>query len=206
MVLDSTHLMPLGVGFVGGIAVAGLIYWGVIKRLSLSTIWHGATWSEVAIGCLVVASLLGAALGQLPFTHAALIILFGSVAFLAAGRVMASLERGETIELQGHWGGLGGALGGWRVSPTTGLVLLTLAFAGAAVGIAASIKTGETKTTGSEQKAPAAEKKDTQVSPAPASPSAVPPAPPSPSSATPPAAGTGAPLPAQEAPRTGSGS
>lgn len=43
---------------------------------------------------------------------------------------LALVRAKEPIEFQGHWGGFGGALGGWRISRSLGLLMASLIFGG----------------------------------------------------------------------------
>jgi hypothetical protein len=64
---------------------------------------------------------------------AALVLLLGTGAVMLAVIGGEQLRDAKAIELSSHWGGLGGALGGWRLSPVTATVLLALIFLGATV-------------------------------------------------------------------------
>jgi hypothetical protein len=59
---------------------------------------------------------------EIKFWQAMMVVLIGSPAIIAAARAIELLGQGETIEMQSQWGGLGGVLGGWRLSPVTSLV------------------------------------------------------------------------------------
>ena len=66
----------------------------------------------------------------------AALLLCGVIAFIAALHAFERLKGGEAIEFNSYWGGLGGSLGGWRLSPATTTILLALIFLGATVTIA----------------------------------------------------------------------
>jgi len=51
----------------------------------------------------------------------------GSIAFIVAAAWR--LRRGEEFEVTSHWGGFGGGLGGWRISPPLMLLATGLAMA-----------------------------------------------------------------------------
>jgi hypothetical protein len=55
----------------------------------------------------------------------ALILLFFTLALL---RLFISHARNDPPRLETHWGGLGGGLGGWRMSASLGYLLAMLAF------------------------------------------------------------------------------
>jgi hypothetical protein len=120
-------------GFLAGVTVTAL--YSPVRRLG-----RQVTWPQLAIIGLVVASLGGVLAQELSFLQATLIILFGSAALMAAARLIELLQRGEAIELQSHWGGLGGALGGWRLSPPASLLLLTLVLSAGLAGLATSVR------------------------------------------------------------------
>lgn len=64
-----------------------------------------------------------------------MLALFTAAALYAARLAIERLS-GDGASVQTHWGGIGGGLGGWRMSPTLFLLVLALGFAGAAVGLA----------------------------------------------------------------------
>jgi hypothetical protein len=45
------------------------------------------------------------------------------------------MRQGEGIGLSSHWGGLGGGLGGWKLTPATSAMLLALILLGATLAI-----------------------------------------------------------------------
>ena len=79
----------------------------------------------------------------------AALLLCGVIAFMAALFAFERLKQGEAIEFNSYWGGLGGSLGGWRLSPATTTILLALIFLGATVAIAVGGRpeTGKVSTT-----------------------------------------------------------
>lgn len=72
----------------------------------------------------------GLAAGQ-----AAVGLLLGVLAMLAALRAFDRMTKGDAIGLESHWGGLGGGSSGWRLSPAAGLAALALAFTGASLAL-----------------------------------------------------------------------
>jgi len=156
---SPTQLLPLLAAFLGGIAVT--LFYTLIRPI----IW--STSSRASVASIVLASgvLAGAALREISLTKATLIIVIGSLALFTFVRLSEMMDEGsETIELQSNWGGLGGGLGGWHISPATGLLLLALVLTGGVVAIGASgkfgnaiVQTGKPQTkaaTGNERKAP----------------------------------------------------
>jgi hypothetical protein len=84
---------------------------------------------------------VGAQTGQSKLTAAAIAILSGGVALVllvAALRIIDTairlFARGERIEVQSQWGGLGGGLGGWQLSRLASLVLLAALLIVASLG------------------------------------------------------------------------
>jgi hypothetical protein len=102
------------------------------------------------VGLLLVAA---AFFHELALSRIAVLIVLGPAALLAATRTIELLGRGDAVELQSRWGGLGGGLGGWRLSPAASLLLLTLFLAGAAVAVVGARDTaGEAKTSAADMK------------------------------------------------------
>ena len=88
----------------------------------------------VLSGALLI---LGVAQGQIRALPAALVLILGTLTLFAGQQAVVALARGETIEISSHWGGLGGGLGGWRVSPVATLLLLALILLGATLASSA---------------------------------------------------------------------
>jgi hypothetical protein len=74
---------------------------------------------------------------QLSFGRASLIVILGGVALVTAAAALERFRKGEDVELESNWGGLGGGLGGWRVSSVACLSLMAVIFAASAVVTAA---------------------------------------------------------------------
>jgi hypothetical protein len=64
-------------------------------------------------------------------------VLFASIALMFLTRLTRSLEAGETLGLESHWGGLGGGVGGWRISRPVGYLFCVMTF-GALASVAGS--------------------------------------------------------------------
>lgn len=137
IVASALQYLPLFGAFVGGMAFAGILFW-LTRRIRILP-----PWTIVAVVCLAIIGLVGAFARQIDFVQAMLIVLLGSAALVAMVQAIDRLQRGESIELQSHWGGLGGALGGWRLSPVTSLLVLALVLAGGAIGVGVGNKKGE---------------------------------------------------------------
>lgn len=91
------------------------------------------SWLYVALLCVAVLAIAAARADQLSFVQALLVVVFGSIALVAAVYALSLLRLGEAIEFENSWGGLGSALGGWRLSSATSLILLALLFACGAI-------------------------------------------------------------------------
>jgi len=143
MVASMLQYLPLAGAFAGGMACAGILLWltGGTAWLTARVVWLARSikmvppWTVVAVICLAIVGLVGALAQSIDFIQAMLILLLGSAALVAMAQVIDRLQRGESIELQSHWGGLGGAIGGWRLSPVTSLLLLALILTGSAIGV-----------------------------------------------------------------------
>jgi len=92
-----------------------------------------SSWLYVALFCVAIMAIAAARTDQLSFAQALLIIVFGSVALVAALNALSLFRLGEAIEFESSWGGLGSALGGWRLSSATSLILSAFLFACGAI-------------------------------------------------------------------------
>lgn len=105
----------------------------------------------IAAALLIVAGLSD----QLEWRPSAVALLLATGAVFATTRAVDMLWRGEAFELQSLWGGLGGGLGGWRLSPVAGVAIVALAMVGATVAVTLTEKPNGTnrdpKSPGSEQ-------------------------------------------------------
>ncbi len=88
----------------------------------------------IAILLLLVA-LIAAALGQISLPRALVLATLLAAALSIVIRAIEAIER-DPVELRSGWGGLGGGLGGWRLSRSAVLLLLTLVLIGAAAAAA----------------------------------------------------------------------
>lgn len=67
--------------------------------------------------------------------RAALVLVCGAATLIVTAYGLAALVRGQPVEMSSHWGGLGGGIGGWQLSPPTVALLLALVFLGATIAI-----------------------------------------------------------------------
>ena len=97
----------------------------------------------LATGALLLAGIVFDKVEAVP---AALLLLCGGAALLIGLTAAEQLKDGRTVEVTSHWGGLGGSLGGWRISPLVITIMLALIFLGAAVtaGLDSSEGSGNT--------------------------------------------------------------
>lgn len=93
-------------------------------------------FSPIVIGAFLFA-LPGAVGHEISFLSGTVLVLLALGEFITVSYLVHLLRIGESIELESKWGGLGGGLGGWRMSPAAGLLVLAIALAAAA---AASIQ------------------------------------------------------------------
>lgn len=93
---------------------------------------------EAAAVIAVAAALLifGVVFDEVDPLPAALVLICGTAALLIGLSAAEALKEKGAFEITSHWGGLGGAVGGFRVSSAVTAVVLALVFLGAAVGVA----------------------------------------------------------------------
>jgi hypothetical protein len=128
----------LAVGYLAG-SLQILLVWILFRSMFSPAL----ICSLLGVTSLAALGLIGAASGEISFFQAIVVVAFGSAALTAATFAIERLAKGDTIEMQSHWGGLGGVLGGWRLSPTASLLLVALVFAGGAAGVVAARDKGE---------------------------------------------------------------
>lgn len=88
----------------------------------------------VAVALLILATAAGV-LDYLNPVNAALLVVGGVSTVLAVPYAYEAVRREEGIAFETHWGGLGGGLGGWRVSPAAALCLLALILCSSTVAV-----------------------------------------------------------------------
>ena len=69
-----------------------------------------------------------------------LAMLFAAMAVIFLLRLINSRESGDTLGLESHWGGLGGGVGGWRISNAAVYLICTAAFTALAVVVLANYR------------------------------------------------------------------
>jgi hypothetical protein len=115
---------------------------GVAATVPAFSLRRTGLWG-VASMAMIALVMLGAAMHQIGVRTGVALLLSLTVidALITCGRqLLAMMERGDPVELGSHWGGLGGGLGGWRVSSAGCLLLLTLVLAGTAGGLLSLVR------------------------------------------------------------------
>jgi hypothetical protein len=74
-------------------------------------------------GALLIVGVAQREVRPLPAT---LVFIFGTLTLFTGYQVLRGLARGDAIEVNTHWGGLGGALGGWKLSAMATTLLFAL--------------------------------------------------------------------------------
>jgi len=91
-----------------------------------------------ALGVIGLALILGlaAAAGAVRPIAAALTLVLGAATWMVALHALTTLHNQDGVRFESHWGGLGGGLGGWRLSTGAVLVLVLSVMAGATLMVA----------------------------------------------------------------------
>ncbi|WP_416896262.1 MAG: hypothetical protein ACMVY4_12010 [Minwuia sp.] len=76
-------------------------------------------------------------LDKLSGASSAVALLLGGLALGSFWVFVWLLLRGEPVGIESHWGGIGGGVGGWRVTAPLVFLLLTLFFGGATAAVVA---------------------------------------------------------------------
>lgn len=113
------------------------------------------SWLILMSGVSVAATaglllIIGVRLEKIDPATAAMVYLLGWLAAIATLHALGALARGDGIAFDSYWGGLGGAQGGWRISPVTTSVLLALVLVAGTVAVATG--KGPSQTVGADQK------------------------------------------------------
>lgn len=140
----------------------------------------GATLIVVtmAMSMMLIAAVV---LDKLSPVTAALVLVMATITLLIAVQTLSSVAQSDGVAFDSHWGGLGGGLGGWRLSKTATLMLLLLVFASATIAVAlyappaAQDEAPDPKAPPAKTDKPKGDRKTTPVAPAaPAATSAAP--------------------------------
>jgi len=87
----------------------------------------------VAVAALAIILVDGSLTGVVATTKAALVLLGGVLSLLVGASAIDTVRRSEGVTLETHWGGLGGGLGGTRISAAAVLVFLLLILSSATI-------------------------------------------------------------------------
>lgn len=98
----------------------------VIEELVFAGAWIVFVW---AVGLAVWTDQLT------KYAEVGAIVLFGTLALAFACCGLTLLSRNQLFAVENNWGGLGGGVGGWRVSLPVVLLLAAVFFAGATVAV-----------------------------------------------------------------------
>ncbi|MDP3749699.1 MAG: hypothetical protein Q8Q88_21930 [Phenylobacterium sp.] len=133
---QTVHAMALPIpGLLVGLALVVLRSEGDAPESPALDLASGRIILVAATAGLVL-SLAAAVVGDaLSPVRATLIGVCGLATLLILFFTLETLRRAEGLFLESHWGGLGGGLGGWRISPAAVLVFLLLVFASATVAV-----------------------------------------------------------------------
>jgi hypothetical protein len=139
----AASLPLLGVGF----TLVALGFWTQLRAIRRQRYFYetdepprplrSAGFVAVILASLGMAALLGLAAvrGAVEPVPAAMLLVFGVGTLIAASSTLAELRNGGAIGLSSNWGGLGGGLGGWKLTPALSAMLLTLILLGATLAI-----------------------------------------------------------------------
>lgn len=89
--------------------------------------------TALAIVATAILLIAGVVTGEVNPVRAALMLLLGGGALFTILVVVDRLAAGSEVEVSSHWGGLGGSLGGWRISQTAILLILALILVSATI-------------------------------------------------------------------------
>ncbi|MCB1037860.1 MAG: hypothetical protein KDD47_28760, partial [Acidobacteria bacterium] len=109
------------------------LFAAVMPGLMLLVRQNREIWSLVCVALLVVGSSAGIHAGGISWQAGIAAVVFGSLTLYFARQLFGALQQGEQARFERHWGGLGGALQGWRVTRPAIYLTSTLIF-GALLG------------------------------------------------------------------------
>jgi hypothetical protein len=87
---------------------------------------------------------------EISVLQAGLVVSLSAIGILAAWRALELLSDGDTIELRSHWGGIGGGLGGWQISPLGVLIILVIITVFSAVEVVRPVTAGDKSVKGTD--------------------------------------------------------
>jgi hypothetical protein len=101
----------------------------------------------LTVGLLVTQRLHGLVRADEKMLILGVSVLFASVALVFLTRLIRSLEDGELLGIESHWGGLGGGVGGWRISMPVAYFIGVATFAALAAVAVSHYSTPDVATT-----------------------------------------------------------
>lgn len=132
--------------FIVGVAVAlvGVVLYetrrGADRRARRLMSWRLGAVALITILAGVITSLdVAVETHELHGVRATLVSLFAGLSVISAFYALEGIRTEHGISLESSWGGLGGGLGGWRLSGAGAATLLTLILCGGTVAIAVSV-------------------------------------------------------------------
>ncbi len=138
--LLPSALLPL-IGFLAGV-VSILLLTGVFRVIGAGPLVSPPPamdrWSimgGLVGGAAIILIAIGVGTGKVEALPGAILLICGALCFVAAVHALDALGKGESITFDSYWGGLGGAQGGWRISPVAISIALALIFLAAMVTI-----------------------------------------------------------------------
>ncbi|PIB90504.1 hypothetical protein [Caulobacter sp. FWC2] len=143
--LQTSTLGVAALGIAVGVlaATAGRTAWSTFwasRERSAWTTFSNSTlagFTFVAFAVLVALVDAGVREEMIDIGRASFGLALAMLALLFGGALLSALQRGESIEFENHWGGLGGGVAGWRVSPTGIALIFLLIFIASGVAMLA---------------------------------------------------------------------
>jgi hypothetical protein len=92
--------------------------------------------THLGLAAFILLIFFAGLIGQIDFVRGGMLLILGTTATFIFGRLVDRMTAGEGVEIQSHWGGLGGGLGGWRISQSLVLLIVGVVLLGSALGVA----------------------------------------------------------------------
>jgi hypothetical protein len=124
-------VIPSPLVWITGLVAGGFLTFGIIGAsvdLRAWPIYLALTFLIIVLSGFAVLVILAATTGPSPMPpiRAGLVFLLGTLGVAATLRTLLLLHAGRPIQFDTNWGGLGGGMGGWRISPTAAFAALTI--------------------------------------------------------------------------------
>lgn len=104
--------------------------WANIERvLIIAAPWVLVLTLGLTVILLVTANVHDVAGADRKMLALGMSVLFAGITIVFLARFIRSLESGEPLGIESHWGGLGGGVGGWRISRPIVYLLSVITFA-----------------------------------------------------------------------------